>query len=156
MNVVILGIGGMGAISLSKIVAQTAINKKMPIRSTEIHGMAKKGGLVEIHLKVGNDLSPYIIFGQSDFAIVLDKKYLDYAKAFLRNEQKGLIVLKDEFKISIMEIFGDIRFANSFILGLFIKEQNLFSDIDIIDVLKNFKEPKKNIEAFKKGLLYDF
>ncbi len=151
MKIVILGVGGMGAISLSKIIAQIAMDENISVKSTEIHGMAKKGGLVEIYMKIGEGISPYVSQNEADFAIVLDGAYIDYGRGFL-NDRGVLVELKKGETEKIIKEFGDIRFANSFALGKFIKEQNLFDKNDVIEVLRNFKKPDKNIKAFKVGL----
>ncbi len=151
MKLSILGVGGMGAISLSKLIAQIAIDKNLPVKSTEIHGMAKKGGLVEIYMKINEGVSPYISQRESDFCIILDELYLDYGTVLVK-EKHGLIVLKKDEKEMIASEFGDVRFANSFILGKFFKKQEIFDKKSIIDALKAFKRPKENIKAFERGL----
>ncbi len=153
MNIVILGVGGMGVISLSKTIANMAMNKHFPVRSSEIHGMAKKGGLVEVHLKIDGGLSPMVGVGQADYVIILDDKYKIYAENFADGDK--LISLKNEEKIEIMNKFGSVMFANSFILGKFLKKQDTFCENDAIKVLENFKKSKENINAFKKGIEND-
>ncbi len=150
MKLVILGIGGMGAISLSKIIAQIAMNKNLDVKSTEIHGMAKKGGLVEIYMKIGEGSSPYIPQHKADFCIVLDGLYYDYSLHLVK-EKECVILLKDKDKIRILNKFGDIRFANSFIFGKFFKKQRIFDKKDVVGVLETFKMPNENIEAFFEG-----
>ncbi len=152
MKLVILGVGGMGAISLSKIIAQIAINKELSVKSTEIHGMAKKGGLVEIYMKIGEGVSPFIPQKEADFCIVLEETYYDYSTHLVK-DKKDIILLDSKDKLSILEEFNDVRFANSFILGRFFKRQNLFCEEDAIRVLGLFKMPDKNIEAFKRGVV---
>ncbi len=152
MKIVVIGVGGMGAISLSKLIAQIAINKGMSVKSTEIHGMAKKGGLVEIYMKIGEGVSPYISQGEADFCIVLDNLYYDYSLNLVK-EDAGVMLLKEKEKLNILNKFGDIRFANSFILGKFFKKQRVFDKTDAIKALMGFKMPDKNIEAFERGFV---
>ncbi len=153
MKLIILGVGGMGALSLSKIVAQMSMNRNISVRSSEIHGMAKKGGLVEVQMKIGEGKSGVVLQKTADFTLVLDEAYLDYGKAFLREDVFGFIVLKNKDKEWIVKDLGDIRFANALILGRFVKQQNLFTNDDAIEVLKNFKFFKKNRIAFERGLV---
>jgi len=153
MNIVILGVGGMGAISLSKAMANMAINKGFKVRSSEIHGMAKKGGLVEVHLKINEGLSPMIGVNHADYVIVLDDKYKIYAENFTGRDK--LIALRNKERIEIINKFGNIIFTNSFILGKFLRKQNIFYENDAIKVLENFKRSKENINAFRKGIKHD-
>ncbi len=153
MNIIVLGVGGMGVISLSKVVANMAMNKDFKVRSSEIHGMAKKGGLVEVHLKINEGLSPMVGVNQADYVIVLDNKYKIYAENFASRDR--LISLKNEEKIEIINKFGNIIFTSSFILGKFLRKQNIFCESDVIKVLENFKRSRENIDAFRKGLKDD-
>ncbi len=151
MKLVMIGSGGMGVVSLSRMVAYMAIHRGLSVKSTEIHGMAKKGGLVEVYMKIGEGASPFIVQGEADSVIVMDNKYLDYAKAFLKND--GVLVqFSEEDKRFVVEKFGDLRFASSFVLGKFLKTQELFGMEDAKEVLKGFKSPKENLEALKRGV----
>ncbi len=152
MRLVILGVGGMGAITLSKIIAQMCIEKGIPVRSSEIHGMAKKGGLVEIQMKIGEGKSGVVLKKTADFAIVLDESYKDYARSYLKNSEKGLIVLTEKDKLWAVKQFGDVRFATAFLLGRFIKSQSVFDKDDALSVLEQFKFFDKNKISFERGL----
>ncbi len=151
MKLVIIGVGGMGAISLSKTIAQMAINKNLSVKSSEIHGMAKKGGLVEVQMKIDEGLSGVVLQKEADIVILLEDLYIQYAKAFL-NKNGILITLTKEEKESIKKEFGDIKFANSFILGRFIKKQSIFNKYDAAEVLKNIKFSEKNLRSFEGGV----
>ncbi len=148
MKIAILSLGGMGAISLSKIIAQIAINSKLSVKSTEIHGMAKKGGLVEIHMKIDEvDLSPFISKNEADFIILFDAMYKDYALYFGNN----IIGLTENDKNYVISKFKDIKFANSFLLGRFIGAQSIFTKNDALKILENFKNKDENIMALEDG-----
>jgi len=152
MKLVILGVGGMGAISLSKIIAQMSMNKGLSVRSSEIHGMAKKGGLVEVQMKIVEGKSGVVLRNTADFVLVLDEAYLRYGGAFLKDKTFGLITLTYEDKRWVVNNLGDIRFANALVLGKFVRQQDLFTEGDVIDVLKRFKFFEKNRIAFERGL----
>lgn len=152
MKLVILGVGGMGAISLSKIIAQMSMIKGLPVRSSEIHGMAKKGGLVEVQMKIGEGKSGVVLQNTADFALVLDEAYLGYGEAFLKDKVFGLIALTDKDKKWIMDNLGDVRFASSIVLGKFVKQQDIFTKDDAVETLKGFKFFEKNRIAFERGL----
>ncbi len=153
MKLVILGVGGMGAISLSKIIAQMSIIKGLSIKSSEIHGMAKKGGLVEVQMKIGEGKSGVVLQKTADFVLVLDEAYLEYGEAFLKNKGIGLIALTSEDKRWVVDNLGDVRFASALVLGKFVKQQDLFTRDDAIKVLKGFKTFEKNRIAFERGLV---
>ena len=152
MKLVILGVGGMGAISLSKIIAQMSISRDLSVRSSEIHGMAKKGGLVEVQMKIGEGKSGVVLQRSADFVLVLNETYLEYGEAFLKNDGVGLITLTSEDKRWVIDNLGDVRFANALVLGRFVKYQDLFTKDDAAKALKRFKFFEKNTIAFERGL----
>lgn len=51
-DLIIVGIGGQGAILLSDIIGSAAVKKGLPVRAAETHGMAQRGGSVEIHVRI--------------------------------------------------------------------------------------------------------
>ena len=153
MKLVILGAGGMGVISLSKIIAQMCIEKEISVHSSEIHGMAKKGGLVEIQMRIGDGKSGVVLQKTADYSIVLDKAYLEYGLCYLKDRGRGLIVLEDNDKEGVVRNLGDVRFTNALILGRFLRSQTLFDKNDALAVLKRFKLFEKNKLSFERGLL---
>jgi len=143
----------MGAISLSKIIAQMCIEKEISVHSSEIHGMAKKGGLVEIQMRIGDGKSGVVLQKTADYSIVLDKAYLEYGLCYLKDKGRGLIVLEDNDKEWVVRNLGDVRFTNALILGRFLRFQTLFDKNDALSVLKRFKFFEKNKMSFERGLL---
>ncbi len=151
MKLVIVGSGGMGAVSLSHMIAYMAIEKGLHVKSTEIHGMAKKGGLVEIYMKIDEGASPFISQSEADFVILMDGRYLEYASAFL--SQNGVMVsLSDEERKDIVRNYGDLRFASAFMLGRFLSRQDIFTMGEASRVIKRFKSVEKNLKALKEGM----
>ena len=83
MNIMIVGVGGQGALLLSNIMADAA--KKLDINAVigEVHGMAQRGGSVFVHLRLGTrTCGPVIPLGRADVIIGLELteplRYLDY------------------------------------------------------------------------------
>lgn len=52
-DLVIVGVGGQGAILASDIIGRAAVSQGLPIRAAETHGMAQRGGAVENHVRIG-------------------------------------------------------------------------------------------------------
>jgi indolepyruvate ferredoxin oxidoreductase beta subunit len=57
-TVQIVGVGGQGALTVSKIIGKAAIEKDVPIIVSEIHGMAQRGGVVQTTIRLGETISP--------------------------------------------------------------------------------------------------
>ncbi len=51
-DLVIAGVGGQGGILLSDIIGSAAVKMGKPVRAAETHGMAQRGGSVEIHMRI--------------------------------------------------------------------------------------------------------
>ena len=83
-NFVLSGLGGQGILFMTKILAQTALNKGYNILGAETHGMAQRGGSVVSHLKIGDAGSSLIRAGAGDFLISMDEaetyRYLPWVR----------------------------------------------------------------------------
>lgn len=83
MKIVVLGRGGEGVLYLSRLIIKLFEDKN--ILSSEIHGMAKKGGLVEVHLKIGNYKSPVIGYKKADLVVLLNPFFEKLGFAYSQN-----------------------------------------------------------------------
>ncbi len=83
-QLVIGGVGGQGVLFVTRLLAEAAIDKGMPVFTSETHGMAQRGGTVISHLKVGRFTSPLIRPGQADGLIALKAESLDQHGGFLK------------------------------------------------------------------------
>ena len=57
-NILIVGVGGQGALLISKIIGNAALAAGRKVTISEIHGMAQRGGAVETLVRIGEDESP--------------------------------------------------------------------------------------------------
>ena len=72
-NVLIVGVGGQGVILISKILARICQLHGLNIKQNEVHGMAKRGGVVFSHVRFGKEIwSPTIPKGQADILVALE------------------------------------------------------------------------------------
>ena len=58
INILIVGVGGQGALLISKILGKAALAAGKKVTISEIHGMAQRGGAVETLVRIGKDESP--------------------------------------------------------------------------------------------------
>lgn len=84
VQLVVCGLGGQGAVFLSRVLAGAAIEEGTDVLTSETHGMAQRGGAVESHLKFGDFKGCVVRPGQADVALVLDESRLAAAQRFLR------------------------------------------------------------------------
>lgn len=84
-NVLVVGVGGQGVIMVSKILAQLCQEQGFEVKQSEVHGMAKRGGVVFSHVRFGEKVwSPTIPKGESDILVALEwaegLRWLEYLR----------------------------------------------------------------------------
>ncbi len=72
LNVLIVGVGGQGILTTSNVIARASLLQNLNVVTAETHGMAQRGGSVEVHLRIGDVKSPMIPYGSADFVISLE------------------------------------------------------------------------------------
>lgn len=82
-NILIVGVGGQGILTLARMLGMTALLKGLDVKISEIHGMAQRGGSVCVHLRAGNKIfSPLVKKGDVDWLIGMELietcRYLTY------------------------------------------------------------------------------
>jgi indolepyruvate ferredoxin oxidoreductase beta subunit len=72
-NLVILGVGGQGLITLLKIISQAAREEGYDLKTSELHGLSQRGGSVEVHIRFGRQIySPLVARGEADLILSLE------------------------------------------------------------------------------------
>ena len=84
-NVLIVGVGGQGVIMISKALALVSQRHGLEVKQSEVHGMAKRGGIVFSHVRFGSKVwSPTIARGDADVLLALEwaegLRWLDFLK----------------------------------------------------------------------------
>lgn len=72
LNILIVGVGGQGALTTAAILARAALKSKINVLTAETHGMAQRGGSVEVHVRMGKVFSPLIPLCDADVMIALE------------------------------------------------------------------------------------
>ena len=98
-QIVISGVGGQGVLFVTRLLAEAAITKGLPVFTSETHGMAQRGGTVLSHLKVGNFSSPLIRPGNANGLLALKADSFARHGYFLKpgawaamNSREGVVV----------------------------------------------------------------
>ncbi len=84
-QIIISGVGGQGVLFVTRLLAEAAINKGLPVFTSETHGMAQRGGTVLSHFKVGDFSSPLIRPLQADILVLLKAENLKQHGSFLKS-----------------------------------------------------------------------
>jgi indolepyruvate ferredoxin oxidoreductase beta subunit len=173
-QLIISGVGGQGVLFVTRLLAETAINKGLPVFTSETHGMAQRGGTVLSHFKAGDFSSPLIRPKQADGLLLLKAENLAAHGNFLKS--KGWVVSnagadsKPHNEISAGDIdadslaqeIGNPKAVNLIVLGFALAQAEQAADdgnrlfcskADINDVLNNrFGKNQKMLEASHKAL----
>lgn len=68
-KLIIVAVGGQGNLLASKVLGEAALTSDIPVRMSEIHGMAQRGGVVESAIVFGDDKSTIISDGEADILL---------------------------------------------------------------------------------------
>ena len=68
-RLIIVAVGGQGNLLASRVLGEAARRSDVPVRMSEIHGMAQRGGVVESALVFGDAQSTIISDGEADILV---------------------------------------------------------------------------------------
>ncbi|RJQ86124.1 MAG: pyruvate ferredoxin oxidoreductase [Desulfobacteraceae bacterium] len=69
IRLIIVAVGGQGNLLASKVLGEAALPAGVPVRMSEIHGMAQRGGVVESAIVFGPAQSNIISNGEADILL---------------------------------------------------------------------------------------
>ena len=84
-SILLVGVGGQGAILVSKVLTQGLIEAGYDVKMSEVHGMSQRGGSVSTQVRFGEKVySPIIGRGEADIMVAFEKmeavRYAEYLK----------------------------------------------------------------------------
>ncbi len=84
VNIVVVGVGGQGLLTLSRILAEAAMARGLDALAAETHGLSQRGGTVIVHVRIGDEVhAPLIPLGGADYILSTELsetvRYLSYA-----------------------------------------------------------------------------
>ena len=68
-RLIIVAVGGQGNLLASRVISEAALASNVPVRMSEIHGMAQRGGVVESAIVFGDAESSIISDGEADILV---------------------------------------------------------------------------------------
>lgn len=108
-NMVVAGVGGQGALTLATIIAEAAMKEGYDVRTTELHGLAQRGGSIPIHIRFGEKMyTPLVLEGEADLIIALEPLEALRSSYFGSKKHKTTFVI-DNYKIPPITVsaFGE-------------------------------------------------
>ena len=162
LNVMVVGVGGQGLITLSNLIARASLKAGNNAIVAETHGLSQRGGTVIVHVRIGDVNAPLMPPGEAHVMLSMELiEALRYSN-YLREDGKvvvndyllppplpGIKVPRSEeiyTSLSEFEVYkvnatqkavelGDPRVANIILLGKALKE-GLFTEFFNADHLK--------------------
>ena len=96
VDVYLVGVGGQGIITASKIIGDAALLAGQKVVLSETHGMAQRGGSVVCTARIGGDAGPLVPDGGAD--VILSLELLETLRAACK-ASKGTVVLSSTERI---------------------------------------------------------
>ncbi len=91
-NMLIVGTGGQGLITLLQIISEAAMAEGYDIKTSELHGLSQRGGSVEVHIRFGKKIySPMLTQGKADLILALEEQEILNGLYFTNSQTKFLI-----------------------------------------------------------------
>ncbi len=90
IRLIIVAVGGQGNLLAARVLGEAALASGLPVRMSEIHGMAQRGGVVESSMVFGQANSSIISDGEAD--ILLGFEPAEALRAIKRARPKTLVI----------------------------------------------------------------
>jgi indolepyruvate ferredoxin oxidoreductase beta subunit len=72
-NIVISGVGGQGVLTLQNIISEAAMLQGFDVKTSELHGLAQRGGGVSSHTRFGEKIySPLVLEGGANLIFAIE------------------------------------------------------------------------------------
>lgn len=89
-RLIIVAVGGQGNLLASRVLGQAALLADVPVRMSEIHGMAQRGGVVESAMVFGDVKSTIISDGEAD--VLLGFEPVETLRALNKCNPKTVVI----------------------------------------------------------------
>lgn len=112
INIVLTGVGGQGVITAAYILGKAAVKGSVNVYSSQVHGMAQRGGSVLCTVRMGKVLGPLIPRGTAD--VILSTEPIE-ALRYIKYANKKTMVITDvqqivPFTVTIgLEKYPDVK-----------------------------------------------
>jgi indolepyruvate ferredoxin oxidoreductase, beta subunit len=162
-QIIVSGLGGQGALTLTRLLAEAAAAMGLEVITSETHGMAQRGGTVISMIKAGPFRGPLIPAGEADLGLFLHLRNLAVHRYYMR--PGGGVVVNTGTPGDYLDV--DARLlaaahnlppvaANLILLGFAASRGGLFAAPGLLAEMIATKTPERfreaSLEAFALGL----
>ncbi len=111
-NVLVVGVGGQGAVMATEITAEVALAAGHDVKKGEVHGMSQRGGVIASHVRFGKNItSPVIAKGEADYILAFEAVEALRAVEYLR--PNGTIVVNEQKIVPPIAHFLKIQYPDN-------------------------------------------
>jgi indolepyruvate ferredoxin oxidoreductase beta subunit len=162
-QIFVSGLGGQGAVTLTRLLGEAALSLGLPVITSETHGMAQRGGTVISMVKAGPYRGPLVPAGSADVGLFLHEKNLAVHRYYLKPE--GTLVVNcatpgDYLHLDALGLAAGLGLppvaANLITLGFAAGRKVLFCPGDLLEEIIRENSPPRfregNLAAFQAGM----
>lgn len=167
-NILLVGVGGMGILTASRLIAKASIIEDKNVIMSEIHGLAQRGGVVYTMVRLGNVSAPLIKDGTVDTMMALEAteclRYIDKISSngtILVNENivvPPIITAKRGKMLPLSKIKGELKTTTKklvFVPGLKIANElgnSIVQNVVLLGVFFSSPSTPLSKESGKKAI----
>ena len=161
-QIIVSGLGGQGALTITRVLAEAAAALGFEVLTSETHGMAQRGGTVISMIKVGPFRGPLIPAGRADVGLFLHPKNLALHRSYLRTGAAVFVNSEVPGDYQGLDAGGLARqlgapvAANLILLGYAAGKQALFCGPDLLEQVIQDQTPARfreiNLTAWRTGV----
>jgi indolepyruvate ferredoxin oxidoreductase beta subunit len=130
-NLVVVGYGGQGVLSLAEIIERAALKEGFDVKGVELHGLVQRGGSLQCHVRFGEKVfSPMVRKSGADLIIALE--VLEGLRACYYASKEKTVLLTDKRVLSPLPM-----------------EEEKFDSEELISQIKKFVKKAETVEASK-------
>jgi len=161
-QIIVSGLGGQGALTVTRLLAEAALALSLGVITSETHGMAQRGGTVISMVKVGPFQGPLIPAGQADAGLFLYAGNLPVHRHYLK--PGGLLFVNSAVPGDYQHVdasalaaqLGAPMAANLILLGFAAGRGGFFCDAPLMERIITARTPPQfrdlNLQAYRLGL----
>ncbi len=99
IDIILCGVGGMGALSSAAIISKAALEMGMYMKQAETHGMSQRGGDVQSHLRLSDEPIASDLIPEGECDIILSVEPMEALRylPFLNRETGWVITNQNPF-----------------------------------------------------------
>lgn len=135
ISIVLTGVGGEGVITAANLLGKAAVNAKLNVFVSEIHGMAQRGGSVSCTVRIGNVSGPLVASGTAD--AILSSEPVETLRYIQYSNKNTKIITSITPVIPFTVSVGMEEYPN---IDLIFKELSNYGELYKIDAVKIAKD----------------